>query len=78
MQNAPREHSAILSTFIKLTFVIMVLVLSIFKWPFYQVLHMFYTGFIVNENNNELESSIRYKLARADSEDSYQSAHAIV
>ena len=41
------EHSAILSTFIKLLSVIKVFVLSIFEWPFY-------TGFtvitIVNEN----------------------------
>ena len=28
-----REHSAILSTFIKLTFFIKIFVLSIFKWP---------------------------------------------
>ena len=35
------EHSAILSTFIKLLFVIKILVLSIFEWPFY-------TGFIVS------------------------------
>ena len=35
-----REHSAILSTFIKLPFVIKVFVLSIFEWPFY-------TGFTV-------------------------------
>ena len=34
------EHSAILSTFIKLPFVIMIFVLSIFEWPFY-------TGFMV-------------------------------
>ena len=44
MQNAPRmlqvEHSAILSTFIKLLFVIKIFVLSIFEWPFY-------TGFTV-------------------------------
>ena len=32
MQNAPREHSAILSTFIKLLFVIKTFVLSIFEW----------------------------------------------
>ena len=30
-----REHSAILSTFIKLPFVIKISVLSIFEWPFY-------------------------------------------
>ena len=29
----PREHSAILSTFIKLPFVIKTSVLSIFEWP---------------------------------------------
>ena len=35
------EHSAILSTFIKLPFVIKTFVLSIFEWPFY-------TGFTVS------------------------------
>ena len=30
-----REHSAILSTFIKLPIVIKIFVLSIFEWPFY-------------------------------------------
>ena len=34
------EHSAILSTFIKLPFVIKIFVLSIFEWPFY-------TGFTI-------------------------------
>ena len=34
------EHSAILSTFIKQSFVIKIVVLSIFEWPFY-------TGFTV-------------------------------
>ena len=38
-----REHSAILSTFIKLPFVIKIFVLSIFDWPFY-------TGFTVHYN----------------------------
>ena len=33
--NAPREHSAILSTFIKLPFVTNIFILSIFEWPFY-------------------------------------------
>ena len=36
----PLEHSAILSTFIKLLVVIKTFVLSIFEWPFY-------TGFTV-------------------------------
>ena len=35
MQNAPGEHSAILSTFIKLPFVFNTFALSIFEWPFY-------------------------------------------
>ena len=35
------EHSAILSTFIKLSFVIKIFVLSIFEWPFY-------TGFTID------------------------------
>ena len=33
MQNAPREHSAIFSTFIKLPFVFKTFILSIFEWP---------------------------------------------
>ena len=39
-ENAPREHSAILLTFIKLPFVIKIFVLSIFEW-------LLYTGFNV-------------------------------
>ena len=38
------EHSAILSTFIKLLFVIKILVLSFFEWPFY-------TGFTVSSES---------------------------
>ena len=34
LQNAPREHSAILSTFIKLPFIVKTFILSIFEWPF--------------------------------------------
>ena len=45
LQSAPRgEHSAILSTFIKLPFVIKIFVLSIFEWPFY-------TGFTLQPNH---------------------------
>ena len=40
LQNAPREHYAILSTYIKLPFVIKIFASSIFEWPFY-------TGFTV-------------------------------
>ena len=43
MQNAPREHSAILSTFIKLPFVFKTFVLSIFEWPLK-------TGFTVTDD----------------------------
>ena len=45
LQNAPIEHSAILSTFIKLPFVFKTFVLSIFEWPLktgftvYQISH---------------------------------------
>ena len=38
LQNAPREHSAILSTFIKLPFVFKTFVLSILSGRFRQVL----------------------------------------
>ena len=42
------EHSAILSTFIKLPYVIQILILSIFEWPFY-------TSFtVVNASNAHL------------------------
>ena len=34
LQNALLEHSAILSTFIKLPFVVKIIVLSNFEWPF--------------------------------------------
>ena len=44
MQNAPREHSAILSTFIKLPFVFKTFVLSIFEQPLK-------TGFTVCDSN---------------------------
>ena len=39
------EHSAILSTFIKLPFVVKIFVLSIFEW-------LFYTGFTVCQYSN--------------------------
>ena len=38
------QHSAKLTTFIKLPFVIKMLILSIFEWPFY-------TGFTVDEDH---------------------------
>ena len=49
------QHSAILSTFIKLPFAIKIFVLSNFEWPFY-------TGFTVLKNacmiNNQLISCL--------------------
>ena len=42
------EHSAILLTFIKLSFVIKIFVLSFFEWPFY-------TGSTVLQNKNSDE-----------------------
>ena len=41
LQSAPRGHSAILSTFIKLQFVINIFVLSIFNGRFTQVFSLF-------------------------------------
>ena len=41
------EHSAILSTFIKLPFVIKIFVLSIFEW-------LFYTGFAVKDLQDDI------------------------
>ena len=46
------EHSAILSTFIKLPFVIKIFVLSIFEWPLK-------TGFTVDESRMEQDGVIK-------------------
>ena len=42
------EHSAILSTFIKLPFVIKIFVLSIFKWPFYTGFYCFVVRYFIS------------------------------
>ena len=47
MQNAPRKHSAILSTFIRLQFVFKTFVLSIFEWALK-------TGFIVDAQSEQV------------------------
>ena len=44
-------HSAILSTFIKLPFVMKIFVLSIFEWPFY-------TGFTVYTRKKPLNGNV--------------------
>ena len=46
-----KEHSAILSTFIKLPFVIKILFLSIFEWPYY-------TGFTVGHKKKNISSHV--------------------
>ena len=43
LQNAPKEHSAILSTFIKLPFVFKTFVLSFFEWPLKTGFTVFYS-----------------------------------
>ena len=50
------EHSAILSTFIKLPFVIDIFVLSIFEWPFY-------TGFTVHAQLSVGARGLTYGLS---------------
>ena len=42
------EHSAILSTFIKLPFAIKIFVLSIFEWPFYTSFTVYTVGILSN------------------------------
>ena len=48
------EHSAIISTFIKLPFVIKIFVLSIFEWPFY-------TGFAIFPHVSSLSNQVLSK-----------------
>ena len=62
------EHSAILSTFIVLPFVIKIFVLSIFEWPFSQVL-LYLLTFMQHSAGLEvikLEYSLRLKIKRND------------
>ena len=58
MQNAPLEHSAILSTFIKLPFVIKIFVLSILEWP----LKTDFTVLLLFQKRNALEESNQLEL----------------
>ena len=55
LQNAPKEHSAILSTFIKLPFVFKTIVLSVFEWALK-------TGFTVFKLEHELGWSLTYGM----------------
>ena len=45
------QHSAILSTFIKLSFVIQIFVLSIFEWPFYAGFTVLFNSPVNTENS---------------------------
>ena len=61
-----REHSAILSTFIKLPFVIKIFVLSIFEWPFF---HRFYCIVFTRPRSavgNRCESDCRSRGSKFD------------
>ena len=58
MQNAPKEHSAILLTFIKLLFVFKTFVLSIFKWPLKTSLTVLYIYSHTNIITNVLPISV--------------------
>ena len=51
------EHSAILSTFIKLPFVIKIFVLSIFEWLFYTGFTVYFLGYKVQKVNTDLQSA---------------------
>ena len=55
------EHSAILSTFLKLPFVIKIFVLSILEWPFY-------TGFTVHEKTSNMAVCHKKNQIRASAE----------
>ena len=54
-----RELSAILSTFIKLPYVIKTFVLSIFEWPFY-------TGFLVEYHINYITNLLKRSMVNED------------
>ena len=59
------EHSAILSIFIKLPFVVKILVLSIFEWPFYTgftVVPYDHTGIFETEMTTTDKEQIRDEL----------------
>ena len=50
------EHSAILSSYIKLSFIIKIFVLSIFEWPFY-------TGFTVKSDFSAHQEYFKTRVA---------------
>ena len=59
-----REHSAILLTFIKLSFVIKIIVLSIFEWLFYTGFTVVHKILVLNIEGSD-ESAYMYRLTRA-------------
>ena len=58
-------HSAVLSTFIKLPFVIKIFVLSIFEWPFYTGFTV-YLGIFINLLPFLAHLSLRLKISYRD------------
>ena len=53
------EHSAILSTFIKLPFVIKIFILSTFEWPFYTGFTVMYVQIPLLIANTDVSSRAR-------------------
>ena len=53
LQNAPREHSAILSTCIKLPSLFKIFVLSIFEWPLMTGFTLDGCVFLLKAKNND-------------------------
>ena len=71
----PLEHSAILSTFIKLPFAIKIFVLSIFEWLFYTGFTVFRKVTLFNALKYEPVHEISNNLVCATSKASDQPAH---
>ena len=59
LQNAPREHSAILSAFIKLPFVFKTFVLSLFEWPLKTGFTVFNVCDVFINSHNHVNTEIR-------------------
>ena len=60
------EHSAILSTFIKLPFVIKIFVLTIFEWPFYRGLTVVFTLAVIHKAKHVIDQQSDHNLQSFD------------
>ena len=72
MQNAPREHSAILLTLMKPTIVFKTFVLSIFEWPLKTgftvfILYTIFTGSIFDVEDREAKTGFLFGITRYNS-----------